>query len=596
MADLGGIKTSVQQVAEAIGIALKVEVEIVDSKLNIVGGTGIYQEMLGKKEEEGNLSGNYLYARTLRTGKTQYVADAVADKNYDEKGFGSTAYGECAEICTPVVLKGMTIGIIGLVAFNEEQRSILVDRGRNMIGFIERMADLLAAKAEQQEALENVEESRDEMSTVLETTHEGIFSLDRSGYVKHCNVMAATLLRTTKKELIGTHISKLMPKSPAMKVMETGRGYTENEEIFRIGKEQYHFIITVKPYMKDDEVQGIVVSFRDIEEAQKLVYNFNNRTIKNTVNDIVGSGKKMMDVKRQALLIARGNSGVLVSGEKGVGKEMFAKAIHYASSRADNPFVTVSCSAIPENLIESEIFGVENEENSGKGSVLRAGKIEQANEGTIFIDEISEVPAIVQMKLHKLMQTGRFVRVGGTREVPADVRIIAATAKNPEKLLRSGLLREDLYYKLSVLPLEVPPLRSRKEDIRPLMRHFLNKYNAFASRKITGFSREVEELYGEYDWPGNVSELENAVEYGINMAFGNTITMEDVPSRILKKEEEVMKFNHMDEPLSVQVKHYEREIIRKKLKQHGGVKDVVAKELGLSRATLYRKLSELDID
>lgn len=596
MADLGGIKTSVQQVAEAIGIALKVEVEIVDSKLNIVGGTGIYQEMLGKKEEEGNLSGNYLYARTLRTGKTQYVADAVADKNYDEKGFGSTAYGECAEICTPVVLKGMTIGIIGLVAFNEEQRSILVDRGRNMIGFIERMADLLAAKAEQQEALENVEESRDEMSTVLETTHEGIFSLDRSGYVKHCNVMAATLLRTTKKELIGTHISKLMPKSPAMKVMETGRGYTENEEIFRIGKEQYHFIITVKPYMKDDEVQGIVVSFRDIEEAQKLVYNFNNRTIKNTVNDIVGSGKKMMDVKRQALLIARGNSGVLVSGEKGVGKEMFAKAIHYASSRADNPFVTVSCSAIPENLIESEIFGVENEENSGKGSVLRAGKIEQANEGTIFIDEISEVPAIVQMKLHKLMQTGRFVRVGGTREVPADVRIIAATTKNPEKLLRSGLLREDLYYKLSVLPLEVPPLRSRKEDIRPLMRHFLNKYNAFASRKITGFSREVEELYGEYDWPGNVSELENAVEYGINMAFGNTITMEDVPSRILKKEEEVMKFNHMDEPLSVQVKHYEREIIRKKLKQHGGVKDVVAKELGLSRATLYRKLSELDID
>lgn len=596
MADLGGIKTSVQQVAEAIGIALKVEVEIVDSKLNIVGGTGIYQEMLGKKEEEGNLSGNYLYARTLRTGKTQYVADAVADKNYDEKGFGSTAYGECAEICTPVVLKGKTIGIIGLVAFNEEQRSILVDRGRNMIGFVERMADLLAAKAEQQEALENVEESRDEMSTVLETTHEGIFSLDRSGYVKHCNVMAATLLRTTKKELIGTHISKLMPKSPAMKVMETGRGYTENEEIFRIGKEQYHFIITVKPYMKDDEVQGIVVSFRDIEEAQKLVYNFNNRTIKNTVNDIVGSGKKMMDVKRQALLIARGNSGVLVSGEKGVGKEMFAKAIHYASSRADNPFVTVSCSAIPENLIESEIFGVENEENSGKGSVLRAGKIEQANEGTIFIDEISEVPAIVQMKLHKLMQTGRFVRVGGTREVPADVRIIAATAKNPEKLLRSGLLREDLYYKLSVLPLEVPPLRSRKEDIRPLMRHFLNKYNAFASRKITGFSREVEELYGEYDWPGNVSELENAVEYGINMAFGNTITMEDVPSRILKKEEEVMKFNHMDEPLSVQVKHYEREIIRKKLKQHGGVKDVVAKELGLSRATLYRKLSELDID
>lgn len=585
MADLKGIETSVQQVAEAIGIALKVEVEIVDNKLNIVGGTGIYQEKLGEKEEQGNLGGNYLYARTLRTGKTQYVADAVADRNYDEKGFGGTVYGECAEICTPIILKGKTIGIIGLVAFNEEQRAILADTGRNMIGFVERMADLLAAKADQQETLENAKESRDEMSTVLETAHEGIFALDQSGYVKHCNVMAATLLRTTKKELVGTHISKLMPNSPAMKVLETGRGYTENEEIFRVGSEQYHFIITVKPYMKGDEIQGIVVSFRDIEEAQKLVYNFSNRTVKNTVNDIIGSGKSIMNAKRQALLIARGSSAALISGEKGTGKEMFAKAIHYASARVDKPFVAVNCSAIPENLLESEIFGMEDA-GAGRKKGVRAGKLEQAEGGTLFIDEIADVPLFIQVRLLQYMQEGS----------PSDVRIIAATTENPDKLLREGKVREDFYYKLNVLSLTLPPLRERREDIRPLMRHFLNKYNAFANRKITGFSRDVEELYVSYDWPGNVRELENAVEYGINMAFGNTITMEDVPSRILKNEEEVVKFSHMDKPLSVQVKLYEREIIRKKLKQHGGVKDVVARELGLSRATLYRKLTELDID
>lgn len=269
MADLRGIKTSVQQVAEAIGIALKVEVEIVDNKLNIVGGTGVYQDMLGMKEEKGNLRGNYLYARTLRVGKTQYVADALADRNYDEKGAGGTVYGERAEICTPIILKGRPIGIIGLVAFSEEQKEILSDTNRNMIGFVERMAELLAAKADQQETLENAEESRDEMTTVLETAHEGIFALDQTGYVKHCNAAAAALLKTTKRELVGTHISKLMPDSPAAKVLKTGVGYTENEEVLRVGRDNLHFIIAVKPYMKGDEIQGIVVSFRDVTEANK---------------------------------------------------------------------------------------------------------------------------------------------------------------------------------------------------------------------------------------------------------------------------------------------------------------------------------------
>lgn len=596
MSVLSGIKESVQQVAEAISIAVGVEVEIVDNVLNILGGTGVYQSRIGQKEEGGDLEGSYLYARVLRTGVTQYVADAANDTSYGSSMEGYSSMGELAEICTPIVLKGEIIGIIGIVAFTEEQQKMLVDKQESMTVFVEKMADLLAAKADQQETLETVEVSRDEMSTVLETAHEGIFALDQKGYVKHCNNRAATLFGTTKRDLTGSHISKLMPGSPAIKVLETGRGYTENEEIFKMDGRQHHFIVTVKPFSSGDEIDGVVISFRDIEEAQKLVYNFNTRNIKNTVDDIIGNSEKIMIAKKQALITARSNSTVLITGESGTGKEMFAKAIHYASARGDNPFITVNCGAIPENLLESELFGYEKGAFTGASEKGKVGKFELADGGTIFLDEIGDMPLHLQVKILHVLQNMRFERVGGNKSIIVDVRVIAATNRDLEKMIEEGSFREDLYYRLSVIPLSIPPLRERKDDIRLLMDHFLKKYNTFMNRKIVGFSPEVEELYTNHDWSGNVRELENAVEYGTNMAFGNIIDMEEVPARILKKEEEIIRFKNLDKPLPVQVKMYEREIILKKLKQHHGVKDIVAKELGLSRATLYRKLAELDIN
>ena len=206
------------------------------------------------------------------------------------------------------------------------------------------------------------------------------------------------------------------------------------------------------------------------------------------------------------------------------------------------------------------------------------------------------MPLHLQVKILHVLQNMRFDRVGGSKSVLVDVRVIAATNKNLEKLIKEGTFREDLYYRLSVIPLFIPPLRERKDDIKLLMYHFLKKYNSFMNKKIERFSPEVEELYINHEWPGNVRELENAVEYGTNMAFGNVISIEEVPARILQKEEEMIKFKYLDKPLSEQVKLYELDIITKKLKQHKGVKELVAKELGLSRATLYRKLAEFDIN
>lgn len=598
MSLLKEIAASVQQVAEAIAIAVGVEVEIVDNQLTVVGGTSFYTNIIGQKEEAGEIDGNYLYARVLRTGVTEYIADA---QNYQYYGIArdDNENYELAEICTPIKLNdGNIIGIIGLVATNEEQKSVLLDKKRSMVTFVEKMADLLAAKAIQKVALNNSELSMNEMTTVLETTHEGIFAIDGKGYIKHCNNIAEVLLRTTKDDIVGSHISKFMRGTPALEILRSGNEYTENEEVYSNDRGTFHFIVTAKPYFTDKKVAGVVISFRDIEEAQKLVYNINTRALKYTFDDIMGESEAIRKAKNQALITARGNSTVLITGESGTGKEMFAKAIHYCSARAKGPFVTVNCGAIPENLLESELFGYEKGAFTGANDKGKMGKFELANGGTIFLDEIGDMPLHLQVKLLHVVQNMRFERVGGNRTIIVDVRVIAATNKDLETMIQEGTFREDLYYRLSVIPLTIPPLRGRKSDIKLLMYYFLNKYNTFMNKKITGFTEEAEQLYMSYDWHGNVRELENAVEYGTNMAFGDKIGIDAVPARLLRNDANLIQIKDSDLSLSEQIKIYEREIITRKLKKYGNnssAKDKVARDLGLSRATLYRKLSELDI-
>jgi len=599
MSLLGDISINVQQVADATGIALGVEVEIVDSELTIIGGTGKYAEMIGRKEEAGEIDGNSLYARVLRSGMTEYIEDA---ENYEYYGLSISYSGsgthELAEICTPIKITNQIIGIIGLVAISEKQKAILLDQDKNMVAFVEKMADLLAAKAEQRRAFSMLQISKGEIETLLETAHEGIFSIDKNGYIRHCNNIAASLLGAARSSIIGSHINKFMMGSPAVDIIRSGIGYTENEELYKNERGSLHIIVTAKPVFSGNEIAGAVLSVRDIEEAKKLVYNINTRALKHTFDDLKGESEAIRRAKNQALLTARGNSTVLISGESGTGKEMFAKAIHYASARAKEPFVTVNCGAIPENLLESELFGYEKGAFTGASDKGKIGKFEMANGGTIFLDEIGDMPLHLQVKILHVLQNMRFERVGGNKTIIVDLRIIAATNKDLESMIAEGSFREDLYYRLSVIPLIIPPLRERREDIKLLMFHFLEKYNTFMNRRITGFSKEVESLYLNYDWPGNVRELENAIEYGANMTFGDTIGMDDVPIRILKKEEHSIKVDDSDKPLAEQIRYYEHQIISKKLKKYGNsgnAKDKIAKDLGLSRATLYRKLTELEI-
>lgn len=598
MTMLGDVAESVQQVAEAIALAIGVEVEIIDDEFTIVGGTNLYSEKIGTKEEYGEVDGHSFYASILRSGITEIVEDTSNYDNYGISCISEDYVKELAEICTPIKAESRTIGIIGLVAFNERQRGIILEKKVGLIGFVEKMADLLSAKAVQRKLQRKTEEQMNEISTIVEKSHEGILLLDKNGYIKHCNHVAEVLLKTPKGKVINSHINQFMLDTPAMDVLKNGKGYSENDEIYTTAKGTYHFIVSVNPFFSNAYVAGAVMFIRDIEDVKKLVYNMNNRTLKYAINNIIGESDSINAPKNLALITARGNSTVLITGESGTGKEMFAKAIHYASTRAKGPFVTVNCGAIPENLIESELFGYEKGAFTGAHEKGKTGKFEHANGGTLFLDEIGDMPINLQVKLLHVLQNMRFERVGGNKSISVDVRVIAATNRDLESMIKEGTFRGDLYYRLSVIPLNIPPLRERKGDIKLLMDYFLKKYSAYMDKKISGFTKEVEQAYLNYEWPGNVRELENAVEYGVNITFGNQIEMDALPPKLVSEDLDSFYMNNIDLPLKEQVKVFEKEILLRKLKKYENTnitKEKLARDLGMSRATFYRKLEELGI-
>jgi transcriptional regulator with PAS, ATPase and Fis domain len=280
-------------------------------------------------------------------------------------------------------------------------------------------------------------------------------------------------------------------------------------------------------------------------------------------------------------VVAKSNTTVLVTGESGTGKELVARAIHSQSRRRDRPFVPVSCAALPESLLSSELFGHEKGAFTG-AHIQRKGKIEFANRGTLFLDEIGEMSANIQVHLLRVLEEKEFARVGGNELVRADVRIISATNKDLKKAVASGQFREDLYYRLNVVNIELPPLRERREDILLLSRHFLKKFTLENQKEISGFSREVNDFLLKYQWPGNVRELENTIERAVILARGRHIGIDSLLQRASELGTSAIT--------GTSLKEVERNHITGVLKQTSGNYTEAARILGISRATLYHKV------
>ncbi len=596
MPGLMHIQTMVQDLAEAIAAALSVEVEIVDHELTVVAGSGYYRARIGQKEELGQLDSDYLYARTLRSGKSFVVTDPVSDPEYDPSSLAGTT-PELAEICSPIIMDDTIIGVIGLVAFSNDQKKILLSKTDAVLDFLQHLSRFLAAKVSESEAVERLTLLSNELTAIIETIHEGALAIDARGFVTHCNTTAEKLLKLNREEIIGRQLEEFWPGAPALEVLETGAEYIEKEEIYQTkGRRGMHFIVSVRPIAGREQPEGAVVSFRDISEARRLIYDLSSTAMDYTFDDIIGESMAIRQVKEQALKVAGGNSTVLITGESGTGKEIFARAIHKASTREDGPFISVNCGAIPETLLESELFGYEGGAFTGARKEGKAGKFELANDGTIFLDEIGEMPLHLQVKLLHVLQNREVERVGGSKKIPVDVRIIAASNRDLEKMMQEGNFRKDLYFRLSVIPLHIPPLKERREDIPALVERCLLKYASMLNKSFKAIEPDAMETLLRYNWPGNVRELENAVEYAVNMAAGDIINNSSLPPRV--KESETESLVQLKAPLRDRVRDFERKILQEYLEQYGNTyegKNDIADKLEISRATLYRKLSELGL-
>ncbi len=313
------------------------------------------------------------------------------------------------------------------------------------------------------------------------------------------------------------------------------------------------------------------------------------------VHFIVSHSRQMEEALNMVGRVAGSSATVMILGESGTGKELIARAIHYASPRAERPLIKVNCAALPENLLESELFGHEKGAFTGAMS-RRIGRFEQAHQGSIFLDEIGDLTPALQVKLLRVIQEKEFERVGGNQTIRVDVRIIAATNRNLEESIAKGVFREDLYYRLNVVTLRLPTLRERKEDIPLLIDHFLRKYGEENKRRMSGVSKEAREILLRYGYPGNVRELENIVERAVVLCRGDLITSQDLPLNLREGKSEIsLGMDRKGRTLPDTLEEVERQLIQKALEKGGGIQTKAAEELGISERVLRYKMKKYKI-
>lgn len=458
-------------------------------------------------------------------------------------------------------------------------------------------------------------------SDFMNFDYDGIIIVDREGIVKLVNQSFANVLGTTPQAMIGKHVHQTYPNSQPSRlpmVMETGKpqlGITH----YLNGKQVYASLF---PIFKDRKVIGAVgkILFNDIREITLIANRLQttpetsnqSRSVAGAgsmfrydVNSIVGQSTKIQELKEAILRIAQKSSNVLLRGESGTGKELVAHAIHAASNRRYSQFVKVNCAAIPEHLLESELFGYAEGAFTGAKKGGQIGKFEQAHTGTIFLDEIGDMPLYMQAKMLRVLQERELTQLGSATAKMIDVRVVAATNSNLEQLIKEGKFREDLYYRLKVVTLDIPPLRERMEDIYPLTKNFIGQFNAEFGLEIQGLDQEAWDIIRRYDWPGNIRELRNVIESAFNVVAGPVIKREHLPDQLSQmfpragaqaggvsgqgiKEFILSSLGKKD--FNQIMDDFEKVLVETAVESSHGNKFQAAQLLGISRQWLYRKL------
>lgn len=447
--------------------------------------------------------------------------------------------------------------------------------------------------------LRRVERSRAaRMKVVLDSVVDGVIATNELGCVTIYNPAAERIFRIPNDQVIGRRVQDVIPNTQMHKVLESGEAQMAVLQDINGG-----IIATNRiPILAGGKRLGVVSTFEDVTKIQHLEQQIRKQMhakgfiAKYTFKDILTVSPIMIELKEMAALYASTNSSVLIQGESGTGKELFSQSIHNHSSRSSGPFVAVNCAAIPESLLESELFGYEGGAFTGSRKEGKQGLFELAHKGTIFLDEIGEIPQSLQARLLRVLQEKEIMRVGGDKIIPVDIRIISATNKNLEKKIKQDKFREDLYYRLNVFSLKIPPLRDRTEDITVLAMSFLSMF--IAEVDYVQIEREIKPLLTVYNWPGNIRELYNIMERLSLMISisGNKWSLAEMLQKVMydsvsnSKDDSIALRVDSDRGLKSAIEQAEKIIIETILARCNQKQDLAAQKLGIGRTTLWRKV------
>ncbi|WP_026477197.1 sigma-54 interaction domain-containing protein [Alkaliphilus transvaalensis] len=436
---------------------------------------------------------------------------------------------------------------------------------------------------------------------IFDALYDGVLIADHTGVVRYINPSYTRITKVEKEAIVGRSLYEVRPGAQLPSVITSGKKLLRIQR--KVGNVEY--IVNMAPIIEGNEIIGGISILNEINDIYKLTEELNQSNLmikrlekamksmgkaKYTFEDIISNDLNSLETKNLAKRIARKDSNVLITGESGTGKELYANAIHNASDRQNNPFIPVNCATFDNNLLESELFGYEEGAFTGAKKGGKIGLFEVANGGTLFLDEVSELNYGLQAKLLRTLQEGTIRRIGGVKEIPVDVRVIAATNKSLEKMIEVNSFRIDLYYRIAVFPINIYPLRERREDIRALVEIFLDQMNKKMNRdlKIQG---DLINLLCNYNWPGNIRELKNTIEFAINMTDDDLIKLEHLP-KIIQSEgirTNLLKLKLLEEI----IRETEMVEIKKAIDIFGDTvegKKRAAEALGISLATLYNKL------
>lgn len=594
---LTDIKEYLDTLCESFAAVLNLEFTITNiDPLERVAGSNDWFKTHGSAYREDEMRPEWKNGFSLQmaaTKKPVIVRDALAYMEkyyYDDRKFDFANY---ALIGHPILVgpEENVEGCVYFASFDKEQKKLIETKEDQLLLCIEKISNLIASKLEQEDLVDQMRVLNNNLTYVVETMEEGALLISSNGEIRHINKLAKIYLHLDEPKLGEMLLQDV--KEVAENTVKTHRNNIR--EIHRT-VDDFQFLLQVKSLYvneSDGDVLCIISPFSQIQEQINQTEGDTN----GIENQLVFADKKMRELVSQATVTARHNTNVLITGESGTGKELFARLIHAKSSRKAGPFVAMNCAAIPESLMESELFGYEEGAFTGARKGGKIGKIQLAHKGTFFLDEIGEMPLYLQAKLLRVLSERKIDRIGSNSNslIDVDVRIIAATNRNLEEMIERKEFREDLYYRLNVVPLHLPPLRERAGDIPVLVQYFLGKYDKILEKDIRGVSTLVLEKLMEYCWPGNVRELENCVEYMMTFEKSNVISMDVLPEKIngLKSE------NGEGEKKTLKELLHEKEVdvLKNKVKKYGGqptkkqIKEI-CDELDISVASYYRKMNE----